>query len=193
MTLKQILEANGITLPDGFDAGKIETELVKMYKGSDDGIPYDRFQQVVKERNELKGKVAEFEVSVTDYENKITGLNEKVKSSEGLQSRIAEIEKKELTGLTDRNSEILKKLNIDKDNKNYEKVSNIKADFTIKEEGKEYTKEELTSNIKNYEFLTKTGFFEKVEVHKVPGTPPKTPPPDPTKFGSIADMITNKK
>lgn len=193
MTLKQILESNGLTLPEGFDPAPLETELGKMYK-SEGGIPYERFQQKVREVQELNAKYAELEAKSNGYETKIAELSKSIETLKPLETEIAEIRKKEMNGLIAKNKTILEKLNIDKDNKDFSRIEKIKSKFIIKEDEQDYTQDELRKNAETFELLNETGFFASEEKPKLPGTPPKNPEGDnPKKLGSIASMITKKK
>lgn len=188
MNLRELLIAEGIEIPETSDLTKVETKLAKMYAPDGKSIPYERFQEKVRELGEANAKLAEVESDLNLHKEKVESYKTIEQELSEAKTKVAEIEQKEVATLRNRNKEILAKLQVSEDDKNHKKYSELAKKFITKEKEDEYTREELSKNIDQFELLSSAGVFEVTLPENI-----KTPPPSDNKtpqlIGGIADMF----
>jgi myosin heavy subunit len=188
MNIKELLTSAGFEIPENADITGLETKLAKMYTPDGKQIPYERFQEKVKELGDTNAKLAEYETELNSYKTKIESYKTIQDELDSYKTKVTEIEQKEIATLRNRNKEILKKLKVSEDDKNYRKYSELSKKFIAKEKEEDYTREELAKNIDQFELLSSAGVFE-VTTPDSPNTPPPGDGKTPSKIGGIADIF----
>lgn len=191
MNLKELLIAEGIEIAEDKDFSKLETKLAKMYGDNGKSVPYERFSEKVKELGEANAKLAEVEIDLSLHKEKAESYKTIEEELAKAKTKVAEIEQKEIATLRNRNKEILAKLQVSEDDKNYKKYSELAKKFIAKEKEEDYTKEELSKNIDQFELLNSAGVFE-IASPESPNTPPPGDGKTPTKIGGIGSMFTKQ-
>ena len=64
MTIQELFAKHGVESADLITA--VEGYISEITKDKDNMIPYDRFKEVIKQKNELQAKIAEFETQIVD-------------------------------------------------------------------------------------------------------------------------------
>ena len=186
MNIKELLKNAGFEIPENADLTGLETKLAKMYTPDGKQIPYERFQEKVRELGDANAKLAEIETELSTTKEKLASTDTLTSELEQYKTKVKQIEEQEIANLRNQNKEIINKLKVSEDDKNYTKYSELLKKFNIKDKEEDYTKDELSRNIGQFDLLKTAGVFETSE-----SNPPKTNPPagggqQPDKYNGFA-------
>ena len=143
---------------------------------SDNMIPKSRFDEVIKERNELRADLSEKDGEIGNLNAKIEKLSESEKTISVLEEDNKNLKK----DLYDWKLGLWKEKAVYfADDKFKDKAEKIKDDFVFPDEGKELTLEQIEQNLKQIKPYEKAEYFEQRK--SFDGTKPKGTPPTPSK------------
>lgn len=137
----------------------IEQLLTTAESKNTDGIPKGRFNEVVKERNELRADIEELNAKISGYETKLEASKEKLESAKAVQNELDEFkhaafkEKRELW------VEKAKLFNVAEDDKKYPDVIKIKDDFVFCDNIDDYKESDIVQNLNMLKPYEKIGYF----------------------------------
>lgn len=189
MNIKELLTNAGFEIPENVDLSGLETKLAKMYTPEGKQIPYERFQEKVKELNETNAKLAEIETELTTTKEKLANTDTLTSELEKYKTKVRLIEEQETEKLRNANKEIITKLKVPEDNKNYTKYTELLKKFNIKEKDEDYTKEELSQNMNQFDLLKTAGIFDAQDPNPPKNTPPAGGDPSGIKAKSTSEMM----
>ena len=136
-------------------------QIVKTAESNNTGIPQSRLSEVIGERNELRADVAELNATIAENKVKITGLETTVTESETYKTELTEFKHKAFKEKRDIWVEKSKVFNVEEDDKLYDKIQAIKADFIFHDKIDDYTEQEIAQDISMLKPYEKIGYFGK--------------------------------
>jgi len=122
-------------------------------------IPDSRFSQVVKERNDLRAKVVEWDVEKNTYETKLKEQMETVNGLKKYESKVKEWEEKRYNDNLSQWKQRKTLFEVKEGDKLFEKVAKVKHRFQL---GEELTPEQIQTNLEMLKTYDELDYF-KVE------------------------------
>jgi len=156
----------------GVENTALESEvsvLVSTAGSQNTGIPKDRFDAVIAERNELRADKAEFEATKANLENTITTQKEEIDNLKGIETQFKTFKDAENKRELDKWNERKKILAVDDSHAGYDKIQKIIRKFDM---GDEITPEQAKANNNLFETYEEIDYFDKDDNNYPPGTKP---------------------
>jgi len=161
MDVKSILAKHGV------ENAELQAELDELVRITESKNPenWKRFKKSLTEVEELKADNAELQVENEHLKGKLDQLTESNKELSGFKTRLAEYESKEAEKIKQKHDKVLEVITKGKDDPLYDKVSKIANQFTIPTEDEELSKDKMLENIRIFDVLDSTGYFETEDIH----------------------------
>lgn len=135
-------------------------QLVESAETQNTGIPKDRFNQVIKERNEARADLAEKEAELTELQNKLETATDKVTELDKVKNDYESLKHEQFKKERDRWIEKAKVFDVEKDDKLFDRIEKIRGDFHFHDKVEEYTPEEIAHNLQMAKPYEKIGYFQ---------------------------------
>jgi uncharacterized phage infection (PIP) family protein YhgE len=187
INIKAILEGLGV------EADKIQDATTKIQTAVDaellsgNMIPKSRFDAIYREKKELDGKLAEMTSEIETLNQQLESNKEIISQADTYKQELESFKKTQYENQIKAWKEKEAFFRVDKNHKDYERRAKLMAEFSLSEEGKELTAEQIASNIKQFNLLEKAGAID----FKAQEPEFKNPPPiDKKTIGkSLVDII----
>jgi len=137
----------------------LEQLLTTAESKSTDGIPKGRFNEVIRERNELKADVEELNAKITGLETKISDSKVKLTEAKAIKDELDSFKNKAFNESKSVWLDKSKLFDVAEDDKKYPDIQKIKSDFIFKEKPEDYTEEDIAQNLNMLKPYEKIGYF----------------------------------
>lgn len=182
--LKLLLTKLGIDASAAVEIeASVNASIATVKSGFKHTVPLTRLTEVINERNQLKGDIAERDATIVGFETKLKGFEGGDEILNTIKNE-NETLKKDMLGIRKTNWETIKDnfyTEVDGKKVLNDKANLIKDDFQFAEADKELTYEQLGDNIQAFSPYKKTKYFDSN------GKPTTIVPPKDTRapFGRI--------
>jgi len=146
------------------DENKVTDPVVDPTKKVHEPVPYDVFAKYATEKTRLSGALAEANVKMEEYSNRMSGMESKLTEYKGYKEQIDKFNTDRLTERTTKWNDMAKVLSAVEGDKNYDKVQHVLGKFNMATEDVKLTDEQLTKNFELMEIYNDTNYFEVEKV-----------------------------
>lgn len=167
-SVKELLAKHGV------ENATLESEisaLITSAETKNSGIPKDRFDAVISERNGLRADKSELEAQITTLKQTIESKESEISRLTGIETQYTtmktQAEQIELSKWQERK----KVFAVDPADVNYEKIQKVVGKFAL---GDNLTPEQVSVNNKLFETYEEIGYFAIDDKNYVPGKKPGT-------------------
>lgn len=174
MNIKELLKKYGIAEDKITEATSEFQTAVEAELDTRGLIPKSRFQETYREKKDLEGKLAEYEVKIENLEAQVNSHKESVSKLNALQTELDGYKNKSLNEKKEAWKKHAEFFNVDDKHKDKDRILKLKARFTFPEEGKELDEAQLSKNIEMFELLKDTG---AISFESNPANPPRPTEP----------------
>lgn len=136
----------------------VESAISSAGSQKTDGIPTDRFNEVIKQRNELKADLAEVKSELEGLQSKVEQKDSQLQDMETYKTQYEEWKKSENEKQKQLWEQRKQLLNVDETDPRKEKIDKIIGKFNMTDELKP---EDIEANNSMFDIYNDVGFFDK--------------------------------
>lgn len=160
MAVKELLAKHGVDNAELMTA--IEGLLATAESKNTDGIPQSRFNQVVKERNDLRADLAEKQSEIDQLKAKVDGDAKEITRLKSVETKFNDFKTAEETKVLNAWSEKAKVFSVPDSDPTFEKVEKIRGKFKFPGKDETLTAEQAQHNLEIFNVIEETGYFGKI-------------------------------